>query len=332
MSHRITLIPGDGIGPEVAEATQLVLKEAGVKIRWDIQDAGLGAFEKVGESVPEETIKSIKNNGVALKGPTTTPVGGGHRSANVQLRLALKLFACIRPVKSTPGIQTRYENVDLVIFRENTEGLYVGHEIEPMEDCVVSMKVSTRTACDKITRAAFEYAQKFGRSEITLAHKANILKQGDGLFLDCAERISAEFPGIKYGNAIIDALCMRLVMNPEQFDIILSENLYGDIISDLCAGLVGGLGLAPGINKGLDAAVFEAVHGSAPDIAGKGLANPTALLKSAVLMLEHLDEFDAARRIANAIAKVYANTPVRTGDLGGVATTKEFTKAVIAAL
>lgn len=332
MVHRITLIPGDGIGPEVAEATQVVLNEAGVKIRWDIQDAGLGAYEKTGESVPKKTIQSIRDNGVAIKGPTTTPVGRGHRSANVQLRLDLKLFACIRPVKSIPGVQTRYENVDLVLFRENTEGLYVGHEIEPMEDCVVSMKVSTKTACNRITQSAFEYAKKFGRKEITLAHKANILKQGDGLFLDCAEVIAKEFPGIRYNNAIIDALCMRLVMNPEQFDMILSENLYGDIISDLCAGLVGGLGLAPGINLGLESAVFEAVHGSAPDIAGKGLANPTALLKSAVLMLEHVDEQNAADRISNAIAKVYASTPVRTGDLGGVATTKEFTRAVIAAM
>ena len=332
MVHRITLIPGDGIGPEVAEATQVVLKEAGVKIRWDIQHAGLGAFEQVGESVPQKTIDSIQDNGVAIKGPTTTPVGRGHRSANVQLRLALKLFACIRPIRSVPGIQTRYDNVDLVLFRENTEGLYVGHEIEPMEGCVVSMKVSTRRACSRITRSAFEYAEKFDRKKITLAHKANILKQGDGLFLDCASEIAKEHPKIKYEDAIIDAMCMRLVMNPEQFDMILSENLYGDIISDLCAGLVGGLGLAPGINLGTKAAVFEAVHGSAPDIAGKGLANPTALLKSAVLMLEHIDEQGAADRISNAISKVYASTPVRTGDLGGVATTKEFTNAVIAAL
>lgn len=329
MTHYITLIPGDGIGPEVADAVTYLIEKTGVSIKWDKRALGLAAFKKYGESVPKETFQSIRDNGVALKGPTTTPVGAGHRSANVLLRLELDLFACIRPVRTTPGIKTRYEDVDLVIFRENTEGLYVGHEVEPTKDCVVSMKVATKKACDRITRSAFQYAEKHGRKTITLAHKANILKRGDGLFLNCAEKISKEYPGISYQDAIIDALCMRLVVNPTQFDMILCENLYGDIISDLCAGFIGGLGLVPGMNKGENTCVFEAVHGSAPDIAGLGLANPTALLRSATLMLEHIDEADAANRINAAIDATYATTPIRTRDLGGTASTKEFVEAVV---
>lgn len=332
MPHHITLIPGDGIGPEVSRATLRVLEATGVRIEWDEKPAGLVAFERFGDALPEETIESVKKNKLALKGPTATPVGGGHVSANVRLRKALDLYASIRPVRSVKGVSTRYEDVDVVVFRENTEGLYAGLENEVSDGVIVSIKVVTRMASLRIARAAFEFARKFGRKKVTVVHKANILKKGDGFFLRCAREVAAEYPDIEIDDLIIDACCMKLVADPHQFDVLLMENLYGDIISDLCAGLVGGLGVVPGSNIGEHAAVFEAVHGSAPDIAGKGVANPGALMKSAVLMLEHIGELSAAERLGAAIDKVIAEGKHRTKDLGGEASTDEFTDAVIAAL
>ncbi len=332
MRHHVTLIPGDGIGEEVAEATLEVLKAAGVDIQWDHQSAGLAALYKSGTPVPKATLDSIRKNGVALKGPTTTPVASGHRSANVILRQELDLYACIRPVKSVPGVKSRYENVDLVIFRENTEGLYGGQELEVTKGTFVALKVVTEHACTAIANATFAYAAKHNRHHVTVGHKANILKLSDGLFLHRAYQVAEQYPGITCNDVIVDALCMRLVTDPSQFDMLLLENLYGDILSDLCAGLVGGLGLVPGANIGNDYAVFEAVHGSAPDIAGQGLANPTALIKSAVMMLQHLGEQTAAARIDTAVESVFLQGHVRTRDLGGQATTQEFTKALLAAL
>ncbi len=332
MPHQITLIPGDGIGPEVARATVRVLEATGVSIAWDERHAGLLAFERFGEALPEETIASVKKNKVALKGPTSTPVGAGHVSANVRLRKALDLYASIRPVRSVPGVRSRYDNVDLVVFRENTEGLYAGLENEVSDGVIVSIKVVTRAASLRIARSALEFARAFGRKKVTIVHKANILKKGDGFFLRCCREVAAEYPEIEIEDAIIDACCMRLVADPTKFDVLLMENLYGDIISDLCAGLVGGLGVVPGSNIGEHAAVFEAVHGSAPDIAGKGVANPAALMKSAVLMLEHIGELSAAERLAAAIDKVIGEGKHTTRDLGGSASTDEITDAVIRAL
>lgn len=332
MPHHITLIPGDGIGPEVSRATLRVLEATGVRIEWEEKPAGLVAFERFGEALPQETIDSVKKNKVALKGPTATPVGGGHVSANVRLRKALDLYASIRPVRSVPGVKSRYDDVDLVVFRENTEGLYAGLENEVSDGVIVSIKVVTRAASLRIARAAFEFARKFGRKKVTVVHKANILKKGDGFFLRCCREVAAEYPEIAVEDAIIDACCMKLVADPTSFDVLLMENLYGDIISDLCAGLVGGLGVVPGSNIGEHAAVFEAVHGSAPDIAGKGVANPTALMKSAVLMLEHIGELSAAERLGAAINKVIAEGKHTTKDLGGSAGTDEITDAIIAAL
>ena len=332
MPHYLTLIPGDGIGPEVADACVEVLKHTGVRIEWDRQLAGLCAVEATGKALPDATVESIRKNVVALKGPTTTPVGTGHGSANVALRRKLDLYASVRPVKTVPGVPSRYENVDLVIFRENTEGLYSGLEHEVSKGVIVSTKVVTEAATRRIARAAFEYAKDKGRKRVTVVHKANIMKLGDGFFLQITKEVSKDYPQIKYDEAIIDSLCMRMVREPSEFDVLVMENLYGDIISDLAAGLVGGLGVVPGANIGAETAIFEAVHGAAPDIAGKGLANPTALLKSSVMMLEHIGELSASERLNMAIDKVLGSGKVRTGDLGGKATTSEFTKAVIDAL
>lgn len=332
MPHVITLIPGDGIGPEVAKATQRVLAATGVHIQWEEMPAGIVGVEQFGDALPSQTVESVRKNRVALKGPTGTPVGGGHVSANVRLRKTLDLYASVRPVQSLRGVSTRYEGVDLVVFRENTEGLYAGMENEITKDVIVSIKVVTRAASLRIARAAFEYARLHGRKKVTAVHKANIIKKGDGLFLACAREVAADYPEIEFNDAIIDACCMRLVSDPTQFDILLMENLYGDIVSDLCAGLVGGLGVVPGANIGELGAVFEAVHGSAPDIAGKGVANPSALMQSAVLMLHHIGEKSAAERLDAALKQVIAEGGVRTADLGGSATTDAFTDAVIAAM
>ena len=329
MPHCITLIPGDGIGPEVADAAKRVLAGTGVNIKWDVHQSGLQALEDTGDALPEATIESCRKNGVALKGPTTTPVGKGHVSANVRLRRALDLYASIRPAKSMPGVVSRYENLDLVVVRENTEGLYSGQEVQVTEGVVMSIKVVTEGASRRIAKAAFEYAEKNGRKRVTAVHKANIMKLGDGFFLECVEDVAKNYPAIKYDTAIIDALCMQLVRNPNQYDVMLMENLYGDIISDLCAGLVGGLGVVPGANIGEEVAVFEAVHGSAPDIAGQGVANPLGLIKSSVLMLEHIGELSAAERLNDSIDKVLLNPKARTGDLGGNATTNDVVDALL---
>jgi isocitrate dehydrogenase (NAD+) len=332
MPHCITLIPGDGIGPEVADAAKKVLDATGVSISWDEQMCGLSAIVETGDALPKETIVSCRKNQVALKGPTTTPVGGGHVSANVRLRRELDLYASVRPSRTMEGVPSRYEGVDVVIFRENTEGLYAGLENQVSTGVVVSIKVVTERATDRIARAAFEYARKHGRKTVTAVHKANIMKLGDGLFLDRVHGIAQEYPDIKYEQAIIDALCMRLVKDPREFDVMVMENLYGDIVSDLCAGLVGGLGVVPGANIGDDVAVFEAVHGSAPDIAGQGVANPLGLIKSSVLMLEHLGELSAAERLGEAIDDGLRSGDALTRDLGGNANTDDVANAIIKAL
>lgn len=331
MPHVVTLIAGDGIGNELTNACVRIIKAAGVDIEWEPQLAGLKAIEVSGVSLPEATLASIKKNRVALKGPTTTPVGVGHKSANVMIRRELDLYACIRPVKSVPGVKSRYQNVDLLIVRENTEGLYSGIEEVVSPEKVVCMKVVTKKASERIAHTAFQLARKYKRKLVTVAHKANILKLGDGLFLYTAMEAAKNYPEIKVNEVIIDALCMKLVTEPTQFDVLLLQNLYGDIVSDLCAGLVGGLGLVPGANWGYDnLAVFEAVHGSAPDIAGKNCANPIAMLKSAIMMLEYLGESVAAQKIDLAIDQVLQNSSIRTSDLGGKASTSEFTDAIIA--
>ncbi len=332
MSHSVTLIPGDGIGEEITHSMQQVLKAAGANIHWDLQPAGLAAVHTLGSAVPEVTLESIKKNQVALKGPTTTPVGTGHKSANVLLRQSLDLYASVRPVKSIPGLQTRYENVDLVIIRENTEGLYSGGEVRVTPDTIVSLKVVTEKATSRIAEYALNYCKNHHRKRLTIGHKANIMKLGDGFFLRRSEEIAAQFHSVQTNECIVDALCMKLVTDPTKFDVLLLENLYGDILSDLCAGLVGGLGVVPGANIGEKYAVFEAVHGSAPDIAGQGKANPTALILSAVMMLEHMGERSIAQNIRTAVETVLANISHRTSDLGGKSSTEEFTKAVVNAL
>jgi isocitrate dehydrogenase (NAD+) len=301
---------------------------AGVSVEWDRQDAGLIAFQRHGQSLPVELLESVKRNKVALKGPVTTPIAEGFTSVNVGLRKALDLYANLRPVRSIPGVETRFENVDLIIVRENTEDLYAGLEHEIVPGIVESLKIITERASTRIARFAFDYARKFGRKRVTSIHKANIMKLGDGLFLDSTRKVSREYADIGYEERIVDAACMHLVMHPEKLDVLLLPNLYGDIVSDLCAGLVGGLGVVPGANIGTEAAVFEAVHGSAPDIADQNLANPTALLLSALLMLDHLDEHDKAERIRGALMRVLRDGRVRTRDLGGHASTTEFTEAV----
>jgi isocitrate dehydrogenase (NAD+) len=329
-THTITLIPGDGIGPEVTDAVVRILEATGVKFEWERFAAGAGAYEIHGEYIPKELYKSIERNRVALKGPVTTPIGGGFASINVTLRQKFELFANFRPIKNLPGLETRYPNVDLIIIRENTEGLYVGLEHEVVPGVIESLKVMTRKGCTRIAKFAFDYAQKHGRKKIHAIHKANIMKMSDGLFLKCARDIAKNFPDITYAEHIIDNTCMQLVMNPYQYDTLVMENLYGDIVSDLCAAFVGGLGLVPGANIGAEAAIFEAVHGSAPDIAGKDIANPTALLQSAILMLRHIDEEAAANKIQTALEKTYSAKKTLTRDVGGQAGTQAFADAVIA--
>jgi isocitrate dehydrogenase (NAD+) len=328
MAHTITLIPGDGIGPEVTEAVVRILKAAEVPIEWERYDAGVTAFEKYHTSLPAELLDSVHRNKVALKGPITTPIAEGFTSVNVGLRRALDLYANLRPVTNQPGIPSRFENVDLIIVRENTEDLYAGLEHEIVPGIVESLKIITERASTRIARFAFDYAVTHGRSRVTAIHKANIMKLSDGLFLDSVRAVARDYPGVTYDERIVDAVSMHLVMHPEKFDVLLLPNLYGDIVSDLCAGLVGGLGVVPGANHGTDIAVFEAVHGTAPDIAGLNLANPTALLLSALLMLDHLQEAEAAARIRGALARLFERGEVRTRDLGGTATTTEFTQAL----
>ena len=332
MTHKITLIPGDGIGPEVTQAVVRILEASGVKFEWESFAAGAEAFEKYKEYIPKELTASIERTRVGLKGPVTTPIGGGFSSINVELRKKFELFANFRPIRNLPHIPTRYPNVDLIIFRENTEGLYSGIEHEVIPGVVESLKIITEKASTRISRFAFEYARKNQRKKIHSIHKANIMKMSDGLFLRCSRNISKEFPEITYGEHIVDNTCMQLVMNPYQYDILLMENLYGDIVSDLCAGLVGGLGLVPGANFGHECAIFEAVHGSAPDIAGKNMANPTALLRSALLMLRHLGEHEAAHKIRAALDHVYRDRAKLTRDVGGMAGTSQFADSVIAAM
>jgi len=328
MTHTITLIPGDGIGPEVAEAVVRILKASGVAIDWEPQLAGVQAFERTGRALPIELIDSIRRNKVALKGPVTTPIAEGFTSVNVGLRKALDLFANLRPVWNLPGIGGRFQGVDLVIVRENTEDLYAGLEHEVVPGVVESLKIITERASTRIAQFAFNHARRHGRKKVTAIHKANIMKLSDGLFIECSRRTAREFRDITYEERIVDAACMQLVMAPSQFDVLLLPNLYGDIVSDLCAGLVGGLGVVGAANLGTDVAVFEAVHGSAPDIAGKSLANPTALLLSAIMMLRHIDEGAAAERVMAALAAVLTEGSVRTRDVGGTASTLEFADAV----
>jgi isocitrate dehydrogenase (NAD+) len=328
MSHTITLIPGDGIGPEVTEAVLRIFTAAGLQIDWDRQDAGVIAFKRFGQTLPAELLDSVKRNTVALKGPVTTPIGEGFSSVNVGLRKALDLYANLRPVKNMPGVWSRFEDVDLIIVRENTEDLYAGLEHEIVPGIVESIKIITEKASTRIAKFAFEYARTFGRTRVTAIHKANIMKLSDGLFLDSCRKASREFIDIAYDERIVDAACMHLVMHPEKLDVLLLPNLYGDIVSDLCAGLVGGLGVVPGANLGTDVAVFEAVHGSAPDIADQNLANPTALLLSGLLMLDHIGERPRAERIRAALTHVLGAGQVRTRDLGGTATTTEFADAI----
>jgi isocitrate dehydrogenase (NAD+) len=332
VAHTITLIPGDGIGPEVTESVVRTLKAAGVDIEWERYDAGVTAFKRFNRSLPAELLESIQRNRVALKGPVTTPIAEGMTSVNVGLRKALDLYANLRPVRNLPGVQSRYTDVDLIIVRENTEDLYSGLEHEVVPGVVESLKIITERASTRIAEFAFDYAEANGRRRVTAIHKANIMKLGDGLFLESTRKVSRERTGVTYDERIVDAVCMQLVMFPERFDVLLLPNLYGDIVSDLCAGLVGGLGVVPGANIGRTCAVFEAVHGSAPDIANKNLANPTALLLSALMMLEHIGERDAALRIRGALGAVLTDGTVRTRDLGGTATTTEFTDALCRAV
>jgi isocitrate dehydrogenase (NAD+) len=332
MTHTITLIPGDGIGPEVTSAVVGIIEAAGVNVIWERHDAGVLAVQTKGAPLPDDLIASIRKNTVALKGPVTTPVGEGFTSVNVGLRKALDLYANLRPVSNLPYVPTRFDSVDLIIVRENTEDLYSGLEHEVVPGVVESLKIITERASTRIARFAFEHAKRMGRTRVTAIHKANIMKMGDGLFIRSARSVAAEYPAIAYDEQIVDAACMNLVMKPEAFDVLLLPNLYGDIVSDLCAGLVGGLGTVGAANLGTEAAVFEAVHGSAPDIAGKNLANPTALLRSALMMLEHIGEAAAARRIEAALVRVLAKPDATTHDLGGKATTTEFTHAIVQAL
>ncbi len=332
MTHTITLIPGDGIGPEVTEAVVRILAASGVSIQWERHDAGVLAVDRGGVPLPIELLDSIRRNKVALKGPVTTPIGTGFTSVNVGLRKALDLYANLRPVWNMPGIVSRYTGIDMVIVRENTEDLYAGLEHEIVPGVVESLKIITEKASTRIGRFAFEYARKHGRKKVTSIHKANIMKLSDGLFIGSVRAVAREYPDIAYDEKIVDAACMHLVMKPEQFDVLVMPNLYGDIVSDLCAGLVGGLGVVGAANLGSDVGVFEAVHGSAPDIAGKNFANPTALLLSAVLMLRHIDEGDAATRIMTALNRVLESGEARTRDLGGTTSTFGFADAVCRAI
>jgi len=332
MTHRLTPIPGDGIGPEVTEAALAVLAAAGVDVEWERAEIGAGALEKRGTTLPPEVLESIRRNRTGLKGPVTTPVGEGFVSVNVTLRKALDLYACVRRARNLPGLRTPFEGVDLIVVRENTEGLYSGIEHEVIPGVVETLKIVTERATRRIAEYAFDLAAREGRRKVTAVHKANIMKLSDGLFLRVCRQVAARYPDIDYGEMIVDNACMQLVTNPGQFDILVMENFYGDVVSDLTAGLVGGLGVVPGANIGAECAVFEAVHGSAPDIAGKDLANPTGLLLSAVEMLRHIGEEEAAGRVHEAVRRVIADGKHLTRDLGGTAGTRAFTEAVIAAL
>ena len=330
MSHKVTLIPGDGIGPELAEATRRVLDASGVRFEWEVQDAGEAVMAQFGTPLPDHVLESIRRNRVALKGPITTPVGSGFRSVNVTLRQTLGLYANLRPARSINGLETRYDDVDLVVVRENTEDLYAGIEHMVGPDAAESIKIITRAASERIARFAFEYAVSNGRRKVTAVHKANIMKLSDGLFLESCRTVAAEYEGrVEFEDRIVDNMCMQLVQKPELYDVMVLPNLYGDIVSDLCAGLVGGLGVAPGANIGTEASVFEPVHGSAPKYAGQDKANPTALILSGVLMLRHLAEQAAAERVETALREVIAEGSRTTYDLGGTAGTAAFADAII---
>jgi isocitrate dehydrogenase (NAD+) len=329
MAYKITLIPGDGIGPEVTQAAVRILEATGLKFEWESFQAGAEAFEKYHEYIPKELTESIERTRVGLKGPVTTPIGGGFPSINVALRKQFELYANFRPIRNLPHIPTRYPDVDLIIVRENTESLYSGIEHEVVPGVVESIKIITEKASTRIARFAFDYARKNKRKKIHAIHKANIMKLSDGLFLRCCRTVAKEFPEITYGEHIVDNTCMQLVMNPYQYDTLVMENLYGDIISDLCAAFVGGLGMVPSANLGESCAIFEAVHGSAPDIAGKDIANPTAVIRCSLLMLRHLGEHDAANKIRHALEKVYRTRDKLTRDVGGKAGTSEFADSVI---
>ncbi len=327
--HKVTLIPGDGIGPEISAAVQEIFAAAGAPVTWEVHDAGQTGLDRLGDPLPAATLASIAATKVALKGPLTTQVGEGYRSVNVTLRQTFDLYCNLRPVKSLPGVKSRYAGIDLVIFRENTEDLYAGVEHRVGRDAAESIKIITREASLRIAQAAFAYAAKNGRQRVTAVHKANIMKLTDGLFLAGAREVAQQYPGIRYDEVIVDNLCMQLVLRPVAYDILLAPNLYGDIISDLGAGLVGGLGVVPGANIGQGGAIFEAVHGTAPDIAGRNAANPAALIMAAVMLLEYLDEGACAARISAALEMVLAEGRTVTPDLGGTATTTDMTAAII---
>jgi isocitrate dehydrogenase (NAD+) len=329
VAHKVTLIPGDGVGPEIARAARRVIDASGVNIEWEVVEAGEALIPRYGTPLPEYVLESIRRNRVALKGPITTPVGGGFRSVNVTLRQELNLYANVRPARTMPGINTRYQNVDLVVVRENTEDLYAGIEHRVGDDAAESIKIITRRASERIARFAFDLARKQGRKKVTAVHKANIMKLTDGLFLECARKVAGEYPDIVFEDMIVDAMCMKLVQSPENYDVLVLPNLYGDIVSDLCAGLVGGLGIAPGANIGRDVAVFEPVHGSAPKHAGKNRINPLAMILSGVMMLQHLGENEPAERIYSAVLAVLREGKTLTYDLGGSASTSEMADAII---
>ncbi|MCL5056964.1 MAG: isocitrate/isopropylmalate dehydrogenase family protein [Actinobacteria bacterium] len=329
MSYSITLIPGDGIGPEISEAARRVIEATGIKIHWDVVEAGEAVIKQHGTPLPEYVLDSVKKNGIALKGPLTTPVGKGFRSVNVTLRQELNLYANVRPAKTMPGIETRYKDVDLIIVRENTEDLYAGIEHRVGRDAAESIKIITREASERIARHAFSLAVKEGRKKVTAVHKANIMKLSDGLFLESARRVAQDFPDVEFEDMIVDAMCMKLVQSPENYDVLVLPNLYGDIVSDLCAGLVGGLGVAPGANIGTEAAVFEPVHGSAPKHAGMNRVNPLAIILSGVMMLQHLGEMEAAGRVSRAVTAVLEEGKSLTYDLGGNSSTSRMADAII---
>jgi isocitrate dehydrogenase (NAD+) len=329
VKHNITLIPGDGIGPEVTKPTLEIIKAVGVKVDWETHLAGAEALKKHGTTIPKPLMDSFEKNKVALKGPVTTPVGEGFASVNVELRQTFDLFANLRPVKNLPGVKARYQNVDLIVVRENTEGLYSGIEHEVVPGVMESLKIITEKASTRIAQFAFDYARAHERKKVTAIHKANIMKLTDGLFLQCAKNLAGQYKKIEFSDLIVDNACLQLVLDPTRLDVLLLENLYGDIVSDLAAGLVGGLGVVPGANLGDTHALFESVHGSAPDIKGKNIANPTAIILAAVMMLEHISEAAAARRIYSSLEKVLTKGEVLTPDLGGAGTTKKFADAII---
>ena len=329
MKHKITLIPGDGIGPEVTKPTLAIIKAAGVEVQWETHLAGAEALKKHGTTIPKSLMDSFEKNRVALKGPVTTPVGEGFASVNVALRQAFNLYANLRPIKNLPGVKARYQGIDLFVVRENTEGLYSGIEHEVVPGVVESLKIMTEKACTRIAKFAFEFARANGRKKIAAVHKANIMKLSDGLFLDCARKVSKGYKSIGFSDVIVDNACLQLVLDPWQFDTLLMENLYGDILSDLAAGLVGGLGVVPGANLGDHHALFETVHGSAPDIKGKNIANPSAMIQAAMMMLRHISEKAAANRIGLALDRVLIRGEVLTRDLGGTAPTTKFAEAII---